>query len=403
MKGPGGAESRLQLTPTGAVIQRVAMPPRLARILIEAKGSELALKACTAIADGQIRGVRSEEASASDLLHLSDQEQSRHLARSAAQLRSVLSAGGVAIEDDQDEQRFLEAVLTGFPDRVAKRRAGSDRHYQLASGQGALLSDRSSVRSSEWIVAVEISRSDGGRDAMIHLASAIDPAWLSPTGVETIHEYDTDADKVRARVVRRYGELVLGEQYVAPDPEEATRILVSAFLRRRMSQGNEHLIERARFAGVEIDLETIAENALAGRSSIGTLTIEDWLPWEVRQAIDREAPERLEIPSGRSVGLDYREDGSVVVAAKLQELFGLEDSPRIGRRRVPVTFELLAPNGRPVQTTSDLRNFWETTYPEVRRELRGRYAKHPWPEDPWSATPTARTKKQIERRREGSE
>jgi ATP-dependent helicase HrpB len=99
------------------------------------------------------------------------------------------------------------------------------------------------------------------------------------------------------------------------------------------------------------------------------------------------------LPSGRTTALEYRDDGSVVAAAKLQELFGLAETPLVGPGRTPVLFELLAPNGRPVQTTRDLRGFWERTYPEVRKELRGRYPRHPWPEDPWTAEPTHRAKK----------
>ena len=98
------------------------------------------------------------------------------------------------------------------------------------------------------------------------------------------------------------------------------------------------------------------------------------------------------LPSGRGARLVYRDDGTVVASVKLQELFGLADSPRIGRSREPVVFELLAPNGRPVQTTRDLRSFWDRTYPEVRKELRARYPRHPWPEDPWTAVPTHRPK-----------
>src|SRR5690606_21812762 len=111
----------------------------------------------------------------------------------------------------------------------------------------------------------------------------------------------------------------------------------------------------------------------------------------VSRELDRLAPERLAVPSGRTTRLDYRGPEDVVAAVKLQELFGLADSPRLGPRQVPVLFELLAPNGRPVQTTRDLRSFWSTTYQDVRRDLRARYPKHPWPEDPWNATPTHRT------------
>jgi ATP-dependent helicase HrpB len=118
---------------------------------------------------------------------------------------------------------------------------------------------------------------------------------------------------------------------------------------------------------------------------------ERWLDAGTRSRLDRLAPERLALPSGRTARLDYREDGSIVAAVKLQELFGLAETPSIGPDRAAVVFELLAPNGRPVQTTRDLRSFWERTYPEVRRELRGRYPRHPWPEDPWAAEPTHRT------------
>jgi ATP-dependent helicase HrpB len=117
----------------------------------------------------------------------------------------------------------------------------------------------------------------------------------------------------------------------------------------------------------------------------------------VARRIDELAPECLDLPSGRSARLDYGDDGSVSASVKLQELFGLADSPRLGAQQVPVTFYLLAPNGRPVQTTQDLRSFWSRTYPEVRKELRGRYPKHPWPEDPWTAQPTHRTKARAER------
>ena len=103
------------------------------------------------------------------------------------------------------------------------------------------------------------------------------------------------------------------------------------------------------------------------------------------------APQTIRVPSGREARLEYQADGSVSAAVKLQELFGLAETPRVGPRREPVLLALLAPNGRPVQMTRDLRSFWERTYPEVRKELRGRYPRHPWPDDPWTAPPTART------------
>ncbi len=171
-------------------------------------------------------------------------------------------------------------------------------------------------------------------------------------------------------------------------------LLAEALERRGLGDAAERLQRRLRVAGLEADLHAAVLAACRGRTSLPSLDEpERWLDPGTRRRLDRLAPERLPLPSGRTAALDYREDGSVVAAAKLQELFGLAETPRVGPRQVPVVFELLAPNGRPVQTTRDLRSFWERTYPEVRKELRGRYPRHPWPDDPWTAEPTHRTTK----------
>ena len=179
-----------------------------------------------------------------------------------------------------------------------------------------------------------------------------------------------------------------------PDPELAAGLLAEAVERRGLGDAGERLRRRLRLAGLPADLHVAVIAACRGRTSLPSLDEpERWLDDGTRSRLDRRAPERLPLPSGRTAALDYREDGSVIASVKLQELFGLAETPRIGPRREPVVFELLAPNGRPVQTTRDLRGFWERTYPEVRKELRGRYPRHPWPEDPWSAEPTHRAKK----------
>jgi ATP-dependent helicase HrpB len=132
--------------------------------------------------------------------------------------------------------------------------------------------------------------------------------------------------------------------------------------------------------------------AAYGARRLDEVRLERVLAADLAGALAREAPETLLVPSGRHVPLVYNDDGSVSASVKLQELFGLAETPRIGRQREAVVLSLLAPNGRPVQVTRDLRSFWDRTYPEVRKELRGRYPKHPWPEDPWTAAPSARTK-----------
>jgi ATP-dependent helicase HrpB len=124
---------------------------------------------------------------------------------------------------------------------------------------------------------------------------------------------------------------------------------------------------------------------------LSEIRLENALDWSERRQLEKLAPGRFEAPSGRSHRLDYRDDGSVALSIKLQELFGLAESPRVGPRDEPLLILLLAPNGRAVQTTRDLRSFWTTTYADIRKELRGRYPKHPWPEDPWTARATAKT------------
>jgi ATP-dependent helicase HrpB len=178
---------------------------------------------------------------------------------------------------------------------------------------------------------------------------------------------------------------------VPPDPEVRAALLASAWQAREPDVVITQLVRRARFAGVPLDLGELVRQAAATARTLAELDVVAALPGDVARRLDTVAPERLTVPSGRTTRLTYNEDGTLTAAVKLQELFGLADTPRLGPAQEPVLFELLAPNGRPVQTTRDLRSFWTRTYPEVRKELRGRYPKHPWPEDPWTATPTHRT------------
>jgi ATP-dependent helicase HrpB len=148
------------------------------------------------------------------------------------------------------------------------------------------------------------------------------------------------------------------------------------------------LLNRARAAGIGLDVVALSELAALSVNRADEIDLASAMSPDMLHRLESQAPAVLRVPSGRTVRLNYNDDGSVSAAVKLQELFGLEETPRIGPRQEPVVFELLAPNGRPVQTTRDLRSFWTRTYPEVRKELRGRYPRHPWPEDPWTAAPT---------------
>jgi ATP-dependent helicase HrpB len=250
------------------------------------------------------------------------------------------------VADRSSHLSVNEAFLKGYPDRVAMRRGEG---LLLATGTGARLAREIEHTPGDFFVVLEI------RGEIAHRVLPIEREWLVPTTEQITHDF-VDR-RVRATKRRMYGAIVLHEQQVPPDPIEEHRLLAE----------NRHidpeLQRRARFAGVDADSPRLS----------------------------KLAPTSLPLPSGRSTRLDYRDDGSVFAAVKLQELFGLAETPTING--VPITFELLAPNGRPVQITRDLRSFWNGAYQQVRKELRARYPKHPWPEDPWTATPTHRTKR----------
>jgi ATP-dependent helicase HrpB len=266
----------------------------------------------------------------------------------------------------------------------------------LGSGAGALLARESGVHEGELLLTLDVGAGAKGAGAapLVRTASRIEREWLSGVATERVHRFDEPSGSVRAVARDTYDRLVLAERPVPADPAVAEALLAHAVGRRGLGAAGERLERRLRLAGIDADLHAALVAACRGRTSLPAIEQpERLLDAGTRARLDRLAPECLALPSGRTSVLDYREDGSVFARAKLQELFGLAETPAVGPGRVPVVFELLAPNGRPIQTTRDLRGFWERTYPEVRKELRGRYPKHPWPEDPWTAEPTHRAKR----------
>jgi ATP-dependent helicase HrpB len=213
------------------------------------------------------------------------------------------------------------------------------------------------------------------------MAAIVDREWLEPTDIRLEHVFDQASSTVRAIERDYYGAVVLSERIVPPSEDAAASLLADAYMQRRLG-ADDQLLRRLQFAGVEVDVVGLVRAAAYGKRSLDDIQIAEALTWEQRSQLERDAPARLPLPSGRSAPLEYREDGSVVAPVKLQEMFGVLETPKIGGRQEPVLLSLLAPNGRPVQLTRDLRSFWERTYPEVRKELRGRYPKHKWPERP---------------------
>jgi ATP-dependent helicase HrpB len=420
-----GAVRDGRVTALGSRMKRLPLHPRLARILLEGGGSRQVALACALLSERHAAASH-PATTASDLLSAVDDQHAlpphvREVARRLGEVARDAIEGEIASGD----AGFLQAIFAGYPDRVARRRAPGSPKFLLASGHGAVLGRESGVRDAEFIVAVDVQAAPASakataKEATIRIASAIDPGWLSHGlhgsashgthglhGSRIDHEFDPVSGRVRATERECYGELVLVERQARVDPEIAARLMADAYRARGWSEADTQLLRRLRFAELEVDIDALLAAAAVGCRTIDEIDLRaalDRLPGSAagrsqsrrsfREGgeLDRQAPETLAVPSGRTSRLQYQEDGSVTAAVKLQELFGLAESPRLGPRRQPVVFELLAPNGRPVQTTRDLRSFWDTTYQEVRKELRGRYPRHPWPEDPWTAPPTARTK-----------
>ena len=385
-----------RLTPDGAAMHRLPVHPRLARVLLSAGGGPRAAAACAVLAEGWRPQVRGDTPTTdSDVLSAADRmREAPHGVRAAArELEALVPA--VAGSDAGDE-RLLRALVAGFPDRLARRREAGSPRLVLSSGTGALLARESGVREGDLVLALDVTGGVAGAagEPLCWVASRAERQWLSGVRTEVVHRFDEASGSVRAVARDSYDRLVLAEREVPPDPDVSAGLLAQAVERSGMGEAGERLRRRLRLAGLDADLHAAVIAACRGRTRLPRLDEpEHWLDAGVRSRLARLAPERLALPSGRTAALEYREDGTVFAAVKLQELFGLAETPRVGPRGEPVVFELLAPNGRPVQTTRDLRSFWERTYVEVRKELRGRYPKHPWPEDPWSAEPTHRAKK----------
>jgi len=400
-----GAVRGESITALGRTLRRFPLHPRLARLLEAAGGSRTAAACCAVLSEEWTppRGSGAPASTSSDVLSRLDRllEAPARVRNAASELQRLAERLLDRRREADDDATLRRAIFDAWPDRVARRRApGSDR-FVLASGHGASLGRESGVRDGEFVAALDVvgaSTRSGASEALIRMASRVEPEWIAPTRKETAHLFDAASGKVRASERWFYRDLLLRESPVPPDPGAAGEILAAECLARGPGDEAAALLRRLRFADIEANPADLVRRACAGRTELpARLDLAAHLPAAAVRALARHAPETLPLPSGRSARLDYREDGSVAAAVKLQELFGLGETPRLGPRREPVVFELLAPNGRPVQTTRDLRSFWENTYPEVRRELRGRYPRHPWPEDPWTATPTHRATRRPRR------
>jgi len=399
------------LTAVGREIAALPLHPRLARVVVEgrARGCLRAAAGAAALAEevdpwaGQPGDLLDRIA----LLDRNDAGADRRALRRVRRVRDqVLRAAGRTDGGDALEEAVVRALLAGFPDRVGQPRGPHDPRVLLASGTGATLDEPTAAA-----LLLAVSLAPGRREPRITLAAPVDEAWLDVREDEVL-AFDPDREAVVHRRVRRNGALVLGERPpdTPADPARVAAILAEAARAapdRALPGDDAGFLARLRFlarAMPALDLPTfepledLLPELCMGRRSFAELRALDLrtelagrLTWPQREALDRHAPERFEVPSGARVRLDYRPEGPPVLAARIQQLFGLAETPRVAG--APVLLHLLAPNGRPAQVTRDLASFWRTTYTQVRADLRGRYPKHAWPDDPLDARPEDRPRR----------
>jgi ATP-dependent helicase HrpB len=319
----------------------------------------------------------------------------------------------------EKETNLLRAIAAAYLDRLCRRREAGAERAVMVGGRGVRLGRGSAVRDAELFVAVALDAGRGGERAedFVRLASAVERDWLPAESVATADEldWDTAGERVVARRRTRFDDLVLAEKEIPiADADAASALLAeraAADLARTLPLDERDvaallgrigfLASRRPDLGLPAAPDEMVRAALpvlaAGKRSFAELrgaplaaTLLATLPWRQRQTLDELAPERLALPAGGSARIDYSDPGRPVLAARIQQLFGLAETPTIAGGRALLLLHLLAPNGRPQQVTDDLASFWKNTYPQVRKELAGRYPKHAWPVDPLTVRPASR-------------
>jgi len=421
----GALDQHGGVTDHGRALEALGTHPRLGHMLLGATARGLGHTACLLAALLEERDPLPREAGGDLRLRL------RALAetggpRDGVQARILTQAGrwrghlGIAAREPVDPEAAGLLLALAYPDRIGLRRPGGEARFLLSGGRGARLPDGDSLGGATCLVAAVL---DGaGRDAVIRLAAPLDRATLEAELPELISEqerldWDAQQGAAMARLERRLGALVLDSKPLdAVSPEALTRLLIEAIRERGLAclpwtPESERLRQRMAFlhhlnsaddqadqwpdvsdAALLATLDHWLGPWLAGMNRLGHLRRLDLraalrvlLDWPRQQRLDALAPERIDVPSGSGIRIDYSDPAAPVLAVRIQEMFGRAETPVIGGGRVPLTLHLLSPARRPVQVTRDLAGFWARTYAEVKKDLKGRYPKHHWPDDPMQA------------------
>ncbi|MFJ3369451.1 ATP-dependent helicase HrpB [Pseudomonas sp. NPDC086251] len=434
-----GALDGEALTRHGQAMAELPAHPRIAHLLLRGQALGLADMACDVAA---LLGERDILRGAGADLHsrlvlLSGEERAARGAQGgvqrarqlARQYRGYLRSRASEPVSDPDHPRWLGALLAlAYPDRVAQQRRAGGAEYRLANGRAALFAEADSLMKQPWLVIADLGSRQGQREERIYLAADFDPALFDSVLAEQVRmvdqlDWDEREGVLRAERQRKVGELILSrEPLTGLDETARSQALVNLVRRKglellpwtpelRQWQARVALLRQLDLGGKgESEWPDVSDAALlkslehwlmpylgkvSRLSHFGNLDlssiVHNLLPWPLPQRLDELAPHHLSVPSGSSIRLDYSEQPPIL-AVRLQELFGLAETPRIAGGRQVVKLHLLSPARRPVQVTQDLANFWRSTYAEVKKDLKGRYPKHYWPDDPLVAEATARIK-----------
>jgi ATP-dependent helicase HrpB len=420
-----------RITPLGRRLRSLPLPPRLARMVIAAADLGHAGEAAEIAAVIVERGLGGNDPDLAHRLGEMRRDRSRRaqdMRRLAAGWARLARAGHPALASGE-ETTVARLLALAYPERIGKARGARGEtlgKFLLANGRGASLDAAHPMAASPFLVAAELSGTAAA--TRILLAAAADEADVVAAAGGRIREtdeidFDEAATALRARRVRRLGAILVS---AAPRPveagEEAARLLAEGIARLGVSRlpwskAQLQLRDRAAFlraaggsaeSGEWPDLGDAALAAtaaewlapfLAGKTRLAEIGADDLgtaldalLPWSARRRLDTEAPTHFEAPTGNRHAIDYQGPGAPALHIRVQELFGLTQHPAIAGGRLPLTLHLLSPAQRPIQITRDLPGFWKGSWAAVRAEMKGRYPRHPWPEDPASAAPTARAK-----------
>ena len=420
----GAIDAQGRITDEGRKLRTLPLPPRLARMVVDAAEEGAGETAAAIAAILTERGLGGDD---DDLTHRLDQFR-RDRSRRAEDARAMVRRWAATVDAKRDSGETSPGSLLAlaYPDRIAKSRGGAGGAFLLANGRGGAVDAASALARAPFLVVAELT--GAAASGRIVLAAPITLAEIEARFAGRIEDreevtFDAGSASLRARRSRRLGAIALAEQTkpVTPGSDTAQALAQGiiglgvdklpwskaalqfrnrvAFLRR--AEGDEW--PDLSGEGLARSAAEWLEPLLADKTARSQLSAEELsdavinlLPWNVRKRLDAEAPTHFAAPSGSSVPIDYEAEGGPKLAIRVQELFGLAQHPAIAGGRVPLLIELLSPAHRPVQVTRDLPGFWLGSYAQVKAEMRGRYPKHPWPDDPLAAPATRRAKRRGE-------